>query len=161
MARDELTQGMASTGHILLGNYTVNLTKGSTPVAALSCDPDLCPIGLDPTVHGGHTLGTVLGGCIPECTRMRGPMPSLIIGHSRDFHLESQTAMAHGDLTQGMARGGHILLGNHEIIRTDGATPVIRSYPVQARRVAKLDPTIESCLGQRHRQRNTMNQDVS
>ena len=66
-------------------------------------------------------------------------------------------AMSHSDLTQGMAHGGHTLFGNHEIARTDGATPVTRSYPVQARRVAELDPTIESCPSQCHHQRNAMN----
>jgi hypothetical protein len=51
--------------------------------------------------------------------------------------------MAHGDLAQGMARGGHIPLGDHEITRTSGATPVTGSYPVLARRMAKLDPMTE------------------
>ena len=68
--------------------------------------------------------------------------------------------MAHGDLTQGMAHGGHILLGNHEITQTDREMPVIRSYPVQAHRTAKLDPTTESCPGQHHIQRNTTTQDA-
>ena len=121
---------MTSTGHILLGNHMVNRTEGPMPTSTLSCDLDLHPKGLDPAVHGEHTLGTTLGGCIPEYTRMRNPMPSLITGHSQDFHLGCQTAMVHGDLTQGIAHGGHILLGNHEIAQTDGAMPVIRSYPV-------------------------------
>ena len=32
MADDKLTQGMASTGHILLGNHEIIHTNGSTPV---------------------------------------------------------------------------------------------------------------------------------
>ena len=50
--------------------------------------------------------------------------------------------MAHNDLTQGVAHGGHILFENHEIARTDGATPVIHSYPVQTRRMVELDPIV-------------------
>jgi hypothetical protein len=71
-ARNKLTRGMASTGHILLGNHDVNHTKGQMPASVLSCDPDLRPVGLDPMVHGGHTLKTTLEGCIPECTHVRG-----------------------------------------------------------------------------------------
>ena len=81
MARNKPTQGMPSTGHILLGNHVVNRTKGLTPASALSCDSDLSPIGLDPMVHGGHALGTTLGGCILECTHVRGPLPSLVTSH--------------------------------------------------------------------------------
>ena len=106
---------MASISHILLGNHVVNHTKGPTPASALSCDPDLRPEGLDPAIHGGHTLRTALGGCIPECTHVRGLVPSLITGHGRGLHLGNQMTMAHGDLTQGMTRGGHILFKNHEI----------------------------------------------
>ena len=80
-------------------------------------------------VHNRHTLGATLRGCILECTHMRGLVPSLITGHGQD-HPGSQTALAHGSLAQGMAHGGHILLENHEIARTNGATPIIRSYPV-------------------------------
>jgi len=136
---------MASTGHILLGNHVVNRIEGSTPTSALSCDPDLRPIGLDIAVHDGHTLGTTLGGCIPECTHVRGLVPSLITGHSRDFHLGSQTAMAHGDLTQGTACSDRILLGNHEIAQTNRSTPVVGFYPDQTRYKGKLDPMVESC----------------
>ena len=66
--------------------------------------------------------------------------------------------MAHGDLTQGMARGGHILLGNHEIVQTDGAMPVFRSYHVQTHRAAKLDPMMKSRPRRHHYQQNAMNQ---
>ena len=106
---------MASTSHILLGNHVVNRTEGPTPAYALYCDSDLCPIGLHPTVHGGHTLGTTFRGCNPECTHVRGLVPPLIIGHGRDLHLGNQMTMAHGDLTQGTAHGGHIIFNNHEI----------------------------------------------
>ena len=36
MAHDKLAQGMASTGHILLGNHVVNHTKGLASVSALA-----------------------------------------------------------------------------------------------------------------------------
>ena len=68
--------------------------------------------------------------------------------------------MAHGDLTQGMANGGHILFGNHEITQTDTAIPITHPYPVQTRHVAEMDPTTESHPVQRHRQRNITNQDI-
>ena len=38
--------------------------------------------------------------------------------------------MDHGKLTYGMAPGGHILLGNQEIVLTDRLTPVTGLYPV-------------------------------
>jgi len=75
MACNKLTQGIASTGHILLGNDAVNYTKGPTPTFALSYDPDLHPKGPDPVVHGGHTLETTLRGCILKCTRVRAQCP--------------------------------------------------------------------------------------
>ena len=37
---------------------------------------------------------------------------------------------SHGELTHGMALGGHILLGNHEIIHADELTPVTCLYPI-------------------------------
>jgi hypothetical protein len=123
MARNKLAQGMASTSHILLGNHAVNRTERPTPVSILSCDPDLHPIGLDPAVHTGRTLETALGGCIPECTHVRGPVPFLIPGHGRDFHPGNQMAMAHGDLTQGMAHGGHILFGTARSPEAMGQRP--------------------------------------
>jgi hypothetical protein len=48
--------------------------------------------------------------------------------------------MAHGDLPRGMAHGGHILLGNHEIARTSGATPVTSSCLVQTLSRGKTGP---------------------
>jgi hypothetical protein len=123
MARNKPAQGMASTGHILLGNHAVNRTERPTPVSVLSCDPDLRPVGLDPVVHSGHTLKTALGGCILECTHVRGLVPSLITSHGRDLHPGNQTAMAHGDLTQGMARGGHILFGTARSPKAMGQCP--------------------------------------
>ena len=54
--------------------------------------------------------------------------------------------MAHGELTHGMALGGHILLGNHEFIRIDGLMPVAGSYPGQAPRTRNQDPVGEPCL---------------
>jgi hypothetical protein len=70
--------------------------------------------------------------------------PSLITSHGQAFYPESHMAAACGDLARGMARSGHIPAGNYEITRTDGATPVTSSYPVQARRVAELDLTVET-----------------
>ena len=90
---------MASSGLILLGNHVVNRIEGSMATSALTCNPNVYPIGLDPIVHGRHTLGTTLGGCILECTHVRGPVPSFITGHSQDFHLGSQTATAYGNHT--------------------------------------------------------------
>jgi hypothetical protein len=51
--------------------------------------------------------------------------------------------VAHDDLTQGMAHGGHVLLGNHEIARTSETTPVTGSYLIQTRHVLELDPIVE------------------
>jgi hypothetical protein len=73
MAHNELAQGMASTDHIILGNHAVNRTKGSMPASALSCDPDLHLVGLDPMVHGEHTLETTLEGLHPEVHPREGP----------------------------------------------------------------------------------------
>ena len=53
--------------------------------------------------------------------------------------------MAHGELAHGMALGGHILLGNHEIVHVDRLTPATNLYPIQAYRMGSLDPTIEPC----------------
>ena len=64
--------------------------------------------------------------------------------------------MTHGELTQGVARGSHILLGKHEITRTNRSTPITGSYPVQANRVGSLGPTVEPHPEQRLRnQRST------
>jgi hypothetical protein len=38
--------------------------------------------------------------------------------------------MAHDELTQGMALTGHILLGNHEVIHTNGSVPITSFYPI-------------------------------
>ena len=51
--------------------------------------------------------------------------------------------MAHGELTHRMALGGHILLGNYEIVRADGLMPVINFYPVQAHCTGGQDPMVE------------------
>ena len=59
--------------------------------------------------------------------------------------------MAHDKLTQGMASTGHILLGNHEVIHTNGSTPITSFYPVQVNHVESLDPAVESRLEQRLR----------
>ena len=89
MTHDELTQGMASTGHILLGNHVANHSKGPVLATTFGHGPDFHPGGLDPVVHGEHTLGIALGGCILEFTHIGGPAPSLITSHGQDFHLGS------------------------------------------------------------------------
>jgi hypothetical protein len=52
MAHDGLTQGMASTGHILLGNHAVNHTKGPVPTSALGHGPYLHLGNLGPMAYG-------------------------------------------------------------------------------------------------------------
>jgi len=86
MACDELTQGMASTGHILLGNHTVDLTKGPAPMSTFSRGPNFHPRGLYHVAHGGHTLKTTLEGCILEFTYIRGPAQSLVTDRGKDFY---------------------------------------------------------------------------
>jgi hypothetical protein len=81
MAHNKLARGMASTGHILLGNHAVNHTKGSAPTSALGHGVDLHLKNLGPTAYGGHTLGTAHRGCILEFTYVWGLWPSLITGH--------------------------------------------------------------------------------
>jgi hypothetical protein len=66
---------MASTGHILLGSHVVNHTKGSAPTSAFGYGLDLCPRGLNPVIHGEHTLETLLRGCILEFTYLGGLAP--------------------------------------------------------------------------------------
>jgi hypothetical protein len=121
---------MAHGSHICYENYEFISIKRPTPVSALSRSLDLRPEDPDPVAHGEHTLETTLGGCIPEFTNVGGLIPSPITSQGQDFHPGSQRPMAHGELARGMARGGHILLGNHEIARTNGSTPVTSSYPV-------------------------------
>ena len=93
--------------------------------------------------YGERILGIAHGGCIPKFIHKGSPEPSLIIGHGQAFHPESWMAMAHGNLGRGIDSGGHIPAGNHEITRTNRATPVTSSYPVQACRMAELDIMVE------------------
>ena len=81
--------------------------------------------------HGGHTPRTALEGCILEFTDVGGLIPSPITVQGQDFHLGSQRPMAHGELTRGMAHGGHILLGNHEIVEPMSQHPSLA--PTQSR----------------------------
>ena len=53
--------------------------------------------------------------------------------------------MARDELTQGMASINHLLLGNHEVIRTNGLVPITSFYPIQANHVGSLDPAVELC----------------
>jgi hypothetical protein len=149
MTCNELTQGMALTGHILLGNHTVNNTEGLALASAFSSGLDLRPGGLDPVIHDGQTLRTPDEGCIPESTHIGGLASFLTTGHDQDCHLGSQRSMAHGELARGGDRSACTLLGNHEIAQTDGSTLVTGSYPVQAHHMGKLEPMVEPHPGQR------------
>jgi hypothetical protein len=124
------THGMAHGGHIRHENHEFTGIEGPTPTFAFSSSPNLHPGDLDPVAYDGQTLRTALNSSILEFTYIGGPVPSLIIGHGQVFRLGNQRPMAHGELTDGMATDGHILLGNHEIIRTDRLTPVTGLYPV-------------------------------
>jgi hypothetical protein len=63
--------------------------------------------------------------------------------------------MAHDELTLGMASTSHILLGNHDVIHTNGSAPTTSFYPVQVDHVGSLDLMVEPCLKQRlHNQWN-------
>ena len=44
-----------------------------------------------------------------------------------------------------MASTGHILLGNHEVIHTNGLAPITSFYPVQVNRMGNLGLTVEPC----------------
>ena len=126
----------------------VNHTEGPMPMSALGHGLDLHLGNLGPTAYGGRALRNAHGGLRPRIHLRRGLGPSHTTGHIQAFHPKNQTAMAHGDLTQGMARGGHIIFENHGIVQTNGATPIIRPYPIQTRRMAKLDLMIETRLEQ-------------
>jgi hypothetical protein len=54
--------------------------------------------------------------------------------------------MAHDELTLGMASTDHILLGNHDVIHTNGSAPTTSFYPVQVDHVGSLDPMVEPRL---------------
>jgi hypothetical protein len=51
-AHDKLTQGMAWTNHILLGNHMVNHTKGPALASALGHGPNLHLRNLGPAAYG-------------------------------------------------------------------------------------------------------------
>jgi hypothetical protein len=70
------------------------------------------------------------GGSILEFTYIGGPVPSLVTSHGQVLHPGGQKSMAHDELTQGMALTGHILLGNHEVIHTNGSVPITSFYPI-------------------------------
>ena len=61
-----LTGGMAHGGHSHRENYEFISVKGPALASTFCRGLDLHPGDLDPAVHGGHTLKTALGGCIPE-----------------------------------------------------------------------------------------------
>ena len=64
--------------------------------------------------------------------------------------------MARDELTQGMASTGQILLGNHEVIQTNGSTPIASFHPIQGNHMGSLGPAVELCTEQHFcHQRNT------
>jgi hypothetical protein len=63
-----LASGMAHDGHIHRENYEFTGVKGLVPVPAYSRGPNLRHVDLGSVARGGHTLGTTLGGSIPEFT---------------------------------------------------------------------------------------------
>jgi hypothetical protein len=82
-------------------------------------------------VYGRHTLKTTLSGNILEFTYIGGPVPSVAMSHSQIFHPGSQMPKAQGELTQGMASTGHILLGNCKVIHANGSMPITSFYLTQ------------------------------
>ena len=117
-----LAGGMALGGHIRRENYEFIGVKGPAPASALGRGPDFHPSDLDPVVHGGHTLRTALGGCIPEFACPEGLVPSLTTGRCQFSRPGNQRPMSHNELTWGMASTGHTLLGNHMVIHTKRAS---------------------------------------
>ena len=53
--------------------------------------------------------------------------------------------MARDELAQGMSSTDHILLGNHEVIHTNGSVPITSFYPIQANHAGSLGPAVEPC----------------
>ena len=125
-----LTHEMAHGSHILHKNYEIIGVEGLAPTSAFSRDLDLRSSDLDHVVHGGHNLETAPNDNISEFTYIGGPIPSLVASHGQIFHSGGHRPMPQGKLTQGMASTDHILLGNHEVIRTDGLVPNTSFYPV-------------------------------
>ena len=136
---------MACGGHIRHENYGFIGIEGPAPASAFGHGLDLHSRGLDPVAYGRHSLRTTLSGYISKFTYIGELVPSLIADHGQAFHPGSQRPMAQGDFTQGMASTGHIFLGNHETIHTNGSTPITSSYPVQADRVGSLGQVMEAC----------------
>jgi len=124
-----LAGGMTHGGHIHHENYEFTDVGGPAPASACSHGPNLCHGDLDPVARSGHTLGTTPDGSILGFTYIWGPVPSLVTSHGQVLHPRGRKSMARVELTQGMASTGHILLGNHEVIRTSGSAPITNFYP--------------------------------
>ena len=124
-----LAHGMVHGGHICHENYEFTSVKGPSPASTYSHSPNLHHGDLGPMARGEHTLGTIPGGSIPGFTYIGGAVPSLVTSHGQVLHPGDRKSMAHDKLTQGMASIGHILLGNHEVIRTSGSAPITNFYP--------------------------------
>ena len=125
-----LADRMAHGGHIRREKYEFTDVKGPAPASAYNRGPNLHRGDLGPVAHSGHTLGTAPSRSIPEFTYIGGPIPSLITSHGQILHQGGQKPMAHDDLTQGMASTSHILLGNHEVIHTNGLAPITSFYTI-------------------------------
>jgi hypothetical protein len=121
---------MAHGGHIHHENDEFTNVGGPTPTSAFSYDPDLSSIDLDPAAYGKHTLETALSGSILEFTYVGAPIPSFTMGRGQILRPGGHRPMAQGELAQGMALTGHIRLGNHETIHTNGSTPITGLYPI-------------------------------
>lgn len=145
----ELARETAHGGHIRHENYEYTGVKGPAPASAYGHDPNLRHGDLGYVAYHGHALGTAPSGNIPEFTYIGGPVPSPTTRHGQILHPGGRKPMAHDELTKGMASIGHILLGNHEVFHTNGSTPIVSFYPVQANRVGSLDPAVKLCPEQR------------
>ena len=105
-----LASEMARGGHIHRENYWFIGAKGPALASTISHSPDLHLENLSSVARGGHTVGTALGGCIPEFTNPEGPVPSLVASHGQVSRLRNRRTTAHDELARAMASTGHILL---------------------------------------------------
>jgi hypothetical protein len=124
-----LTGRTAHSGHIRHENYEFTAIGGPRPHSPSAASQTIAPRiwTVWSTVDTLSELPLVVASQSPYIGR---PMPSLITNHGQVFRPGSQKTMAHDEPAQGMASAGHILLGNHEVIRTNGSAPINNFYPV-------------------------------
>jgi hypothetical protein len=79
---DGLTHETASDGCIRLGNLKFTNINRLTSTFTSNPGQVLYPRDLNPTVHGGITLGTAPGGHILEFAHAGGPVPTFTFGPS-------------------------------------------------------------------------------